>query len=97
MESLREIFIKVFDLDLPISGGQGQSVEDPIVIDLEKDGVALEYKIIQLIHELGGKKYKIERQELINQGNRQIDKISVILDDEPYGVRNFYFDITKSF
>lgn len=97
METLREIFRRVFGLDLAISGGEGRSVHDPIVIDLDNDGVALEYQVLQLLQQLDGKKYHVTSQSLIVQGERRIDKITVSDNTEPKDIRCFYFDITKSF
>ncbi|MBP9864218.1 hypothetical protein KBC54_02090 [Patescibacteria group bacterium] len=97
MESLHNVFKRVFDLDLPISGGDGQSVEDPIIIDADEGPVALEYQIIELIHQLGGKKYTFEGQSLISRGDRKIDKLSIVLDEDQEHIRSYYFDITKSF
>lgn len=97
IESLKDTIVKSFGVELPISGGDGQSVDDPIVIDAEKDAVSIEYKIIQFIHALGHKNYQIESQSLIGQAGKKIDKISVVLADEPKQTRSFYFDITKSF
>ena len=95
--SLKEVFQKVFHVDLPISGGNGQSIDDPIVIEAEKDCVALENQIIGFIKQLGGKTFKIEKQELISKEDCRIDKISIVLVDDPENYHNYYFDITKSF
>lgn len=92
---LKKTLKQIFDVDLPISGGSGQNIDDLIVIEVEKDGVKIEYQIIGFIQQLGGKSWKMEKQELIPKDGRWIDKISIVLDDDLDHYHNFYFDITR--
>ncbi len=94
---LKEVLKGYFDVDLPISGGNGQSIDDPIIIDVEKNGVKIEYQIIDLIHTIGGKSWTLERQELKPLGDRMIDILSIVLEDDPDHYRNYYFDITATY
>lgn len=92
---LKKTLKQIFDVDLPISGGSGQNIDDPIVIEVENDGVKIEYQIIGFIQKLGGKSWKMAKTELIPKDGRWIDKISIVLDDDPDHYHNFYFDITR--
>ena len=95
--NLRETIYVFFWVDLSISGGNGQSIDDPILIDVAEDWVSLEYKIIGFIQQLGNKIWRMEKQELIKKGNKYIDKISIVLDDDQTHYHNYYFDITKTY
>ncbi len=94
---IKEMIASIFHVDLPISGGNGQNVDDPIVIEAEKNGIDIENQIIGYIQQLGGKTWKKEKQELISKEDRWIDKISIVLADDPEHYHNYYFDITKSY
>lgn len=94
-ETLKETLKEVFGVDLPISGGFGQSVDDPIILDVDSDGVALEYAIIDYIQQMGMKKYWVEKQEVKFVGERKIDKVSIVLEEDQENYRNYYFDITR--
>lgn len=84
-----------FGVKLPISGGFGQNIDDPIVIDVNEDGVHIEYQIIGFIQQLGGKSWKTAKQELLQKGDHWIDKVSIVLDEDPEHYHSYYFDITK--
>lgn len=83
MENLRELFNKVFDVDLPISGGFGQSIDDPIVIHTDNStvGVKIEYQIIGFLQELAGKTWRRSQQTLIRTGEKSFDKVSILLEE----------------
>lgn len=94
---LKEVLKGYFDVDLPISGGNGQSIDAPIIIDVEKDGVRIEYQIIDLIHKLGDKSWTLEKQEIRPVGDRMIDILSIVLADDPDHYHDYYFDITATY
>lgn len=83
MENLRELFKKVFDVDLPISGGFGQSIDDPIVVHADNStvGVKMEYQIIGFLQELAGNAWHRGEQTLIRMGGKSFDKVSISLED----------------
>lgn len=93
--SLKEIIHHFFWIDLPISGWKGQSIEDPIVIDVIWNWVHIEYQVIDFIQQLGRKTWHTGKQEVIIQKDKTIDKVSIILDDDPDNYHNYYFDISK--
>jgi hypothetical protein len=97
MESLKEILNDTFEIDLPIAGGYGNSVEDAIIIECEtsKDGIAMEYKIVNYLMLLLDKSGNLERQELVHEEDKQYDKIIMSMEEDPETFYEFYFDITK--
>jgi hypothetical protein len=66
-ESVKDTIKRFFGVDLPISGGHSNSIEDAIVIHTKNsgEGVALEYQILKYIHLLGEKTWKVEKQQVI--------------------------------
>lgn len=97
MSSVKESIKKFFDVDLPISGGDGQSIDDPIIIYCDGNPAPMEYRIIGYIQELGNKAWSVGKQELIKQEGKSIDKVSIVLEDDPENYHNYYFDITQPF
>lgn len=83
--------------DLPISGGTGQSIEDPIVINVDKgeDGVAIEYRVIRFIHQFSGETWRLKKQALMQRGDKYIDKMSIVSGSDQENYINYYFDITQ--
>lgn len=95
-KTLKEILDKTYKVNLPISGGFGQSIDDLIIIEVDDlQGVSVEYTVVDLIQQLGMKEYRLVKQELIVKGDKRIDKLQIQLADEPKNVRNYYFDITR--
>ena len=97
MESLRDILRDTFEVDFAITGGYGNSPEDAIVIEYEisKDGVAMEYKIVNYLMLLLDKSGNLERQELVHEEDKHYDKIIMSLEDDPETFYEFYFDISR--
>lgn len=102
--ALRELLRNDFDVDLPISGGDGDSLDTPIVIDHKgpNDYVAIEYKILECLGIGRGIDWKIIQQTLIKHGERTIDQIKIearwttktkVITERA----NYYFDITECF
>jgi hypothetical protein len=83
---------------LPISGGNGQSQDQAVVIDSKA-----KYRLIQVQNEfisamLEGYWKKVE-QSLINIDDKKYDKITIhhFLDDGDVIERVFWFDISECF
>lgn len=96
MQNLQSTLQKFFHVSLPISGGDGQSIDDPIIINAGENPVPLEYQIIDYINQMGNKTWMMEKQELIKKDGRSIDKVSIVLEDDPRNYHNYYFDITQT-
>jgi hypothetical protein len=96
LESLKEILKDAFEVDLPISGDYGNFIDDAIVIECEtsKDGIAMEYKIVNYLMLLLDKSANLERQELVNEEDKHYDKIIMCMEDDPETFYEFYFDIS---
>lgn len=93
--TLKELINHFFWVDLPISGGKWQNIEDPIVINITGNWVSVEYEVIGFIQQMGKKIWHREKQELIKHKGRHIDKISIVLDDDPDNYHSYYFDISN--
>jgi hypothetical protein len=96
--NLRKQLKKDFGVDLQISGGLGQSIDDPIVIDKEcRDWAGTEHLVIGLIYTAYGKEYKTVETSLIEKNGRMIDKIQIEVDGDLDRYNNYYFDITSRY
>lgn len=97
METLRDILKDTFEVELPIAGGYGNSPEDAIVIESvnSKEGIAMEYKIVNYLMLLLDKSGNLERQELVQEEDKHYDKIIMSLEDDPETFYEFYFDISS--
>jgi hypothetical protein len=86
-----------FKFKAPISGGYGDSFENAIVIEMDNGdlGVDMEYKILKMIHSLGGNSWKLDHQEMIKKNGKVYDKLSIVLENNPGFFHNYYFDITR--
>ena len=100
---IRELLMKAFNKDLPISGGMGNSVEEAVVLEsagLLNDYVSLEYQVMDLISQGRDVKWELKGQELVVKDNRKYDKLTVAVkgingNPMPLHLEYHYFDITK--
>jgi len=104
MISLKKLIFKDFGLNLPISGGTGNSIEQPIIIDIDgrRDYTSIEYSVLNCIGIGRRIKWKILMQELIGHQGKMIDKIKIetteLTETEIITqIENYYFDITACF
>lgn len=94
--SLREKIKRDFGEDLDISGGGGQTIGDPIVINEScKDYVGMEYYVIKLIYSAMGVNYKVAKQTLLDNDDKKIDQIKLAVESDDDNFYNFYFDVTE--
>lgn len=87
-----------FGVDLPISGGMGDSIENAFIIEESNSGkgISIEYKILDyLFGFMGLKEWKLEKQELIEKENRYYDKLQFSWDEDKENFHSYYFDITN--
>lgn len=99
---IRDLIKQDFGKDLPISGGDGNSIDTPIVIHRKAGNkyVAMEYFILQCLGEVRQIEWKLVQQALMEHHGRQIDqmKIETIQTTEHEvitKIENYYFDITE--
>jgi hypothetical protein len=99
MDIQQHIFINTGVL-LPISGGNGQSQDQAVILGSEAKYVLieLENEIISAMLDEGYWK-KVEQSLLINNDGKKYDKIIIknYLDDGDVVERVFWFDITECF
>ena len=102
--NLKELLKKDFGVDLPISGGVGNSIDNPIVIHLAKfnDYVGTEYSVLECIGKGRGIEWKIVEQGLLSHRDKKIDKVKIetielTVDSKITQIENYYFDITECF
>ncbi len=99
---LKNLLLKDFGVDLPISGGFGNSIDNPIIIHRKgiNDYVGTENTVLKFVGAGRGVKWESIGQELLTHNGRKIDKIKIkteeITKDEIISqVENYYFDITN--
>ena len=100
---IRELLMKAFNKDLPISGGMGNSIEEAVVLESAgplNDYVSLEYQVMDLISQGRDVKWELKGQELIIKDARKYDKLTVAVkgingNPMPLMLEYHYFDITK--
>ena len=76
---LKEMLHTLFDIDLPISGGNSQSIDTPIIIDKDEpsDYVGTQYAVLKYIGLLRGVTCKTVGQLLTLHNGRYIDQIKI--------------------
>lgn len=101
---LKDLLKLDFGVDLPISGGFGNSVDNAIIIhrtDLN-DYVQTEYFILNCLGKGRCIEWKGVGQELLFHNHRKIDKIKIETIETTRNeiitqIENYYFDITECF
>jgi hypothetical protein len=101
---IKNLLLKDFGVNLPISGGLGNSIDNPIIIHREglNDYVGTEYTVLKFVGQSRGVKWEKTGQELISYNGRRIDQIKIkteVTTDEEIITQeeNYYFDITDCF
>ena len=100
---IKELLKKAFNVDLPIRGGMGNSIDQAVILesaDPLNDYVSLEYQIMDLISAGRDVSWKLEMQELVVKDCRRYDKLIVAVkgingNPMPLVLENHYFDITE--
>lgn len=102
--SVRETIKNDFGIDLPISGGWGNSIDAAVVLhhQIPNDYVSVEYEYIGCIAKYSGFKWKLISQNLVSENNKRYDVIKIEAVAENDGevrskTMNFHFDITGCF
>jgi hypothetical protein len=102
--TLKSLLEKDFNLELPISGGFGNSIENAIIIYRNgiNDYVGTEHLILKCLGIGRRIEWKKLGQELITHGSKKIDKIKIetkqFTESEIINqIENYYFDITDCF
>lgn len=101
---LKDLLNKDFEVELPISGGFGNSIENSIIIHKadKNDQVEIEHLVLKCLGNGRGVEWEILEIETCSYDERKIDKIKIktmqLTDYEIITqIENFYFDITEFF
>jgi hypothetical protein len=100
--TLKELLKQDFQADLPISGGTGNSIDNPIVIHRVgiNDYTGTERFILDCLGKGRRIKWRFLGQQLLFHEDKKIDKIKIEIlqmnETEPH-IENYYFDITECF
>ncbi len=99
---VRDLLIRDFGIDLPISGGRGSSIGDPIIINTQSAHEAswIEMEYVRCICARFGWHWRAIGREIIDDANGRIERLSCEVkypeDDQVITERrNFYFDISE--
>ncbi len=99
---LRKMLFEDFGIDFPISGGLGNSRDNPIIVHRANpnDYVGVEHGVLHCIARGRRVKIQFKQQALIIHNNRSIDQIKVQMSEEfgdhiEHTIENWYFDITE--
>jgi hypothetical protein len=102
--SLKNLLFEDFGVELPISGGTGNSIDNAIIMhrQVPNDFVSTEYYIVKCISIGRRVKWKLLRQELIEADGKYYDKLEIEVVDEKDDeivttIENYYFDITECY
>lgn len=100
--SVRDLIKRDFGIDLPISGGNGNSLGNAVVIDGANaaDFNAIEYRYLRSIGIGRGVNWEFLSSESLEKEGRKFDKLKIrtveMTDDEIVTqTENYYFDITS--
>lgn len=100
--SWKQLLFKNFGINLPISGGMGNSILNPIVIHKtdSNDYVSIEYSTITHICKLRNAKWETIGQKLITENGKTVDNIQIKIqesnqENDNSEIENFYFDFTE--
>ena len=102
--NLREMLKADFGIDFPISGGTGNSRDNPIIIHhrVPNDYVAVEYGVLRCIGVGRRVEWKLLENSLFHHLGRRIEQMKIetkhVADDMLVTrVENYYFDLTDCF
>lgn len=99
---LKELLRRDFGKDLKISGGAGNSVDDPVIIDVQSphDASWTEMEVASCIYGRLGWHWRAVGRTKLEEGGKRIEKLSCEVkylegDQLVTETRNFYFDLSS--
>ncbi len=95
MSTIREKIKEKYNIDYPISGGDGSSQDEAIIIN-DEDFVAIEYSIVKHLLLLDKKFGDFMGQKTIKKDGKIFDVLIFSHRSDPSVVKDFYFDISSS-
>jgi len=103
--TIREMLKEDFGVDLPIKGGSGNSIDNPVIL-IKTEGpnayVDVEYAYLKYLGLGRSIEWKTLSQELVFHGDRKIDKLRIETKQHTdteiiTQIEAYYFDITEVF
>jgi len=101
---IRQLLMADFDIDFPISGGPGNSRDNPIVIHMQvpNDYTSVEYGILRRLGMGRRITWKMIQQSIFEHNGRALDQLKIETKETTENevitqVENYYFDITECF
>lgn len=95
---IRRDALELLGVDMPISGGGGNSRNSPIVIeDADPSRSAYwEHQVIGFIYSMRGVDYKFEKATMEEHEGRIIEQYKLSRPDDEENYYNYYFDVTAA-
>lgn len=100
---IRDIVKYRYGIDLPIHGGSGRDIDDPIFLEITKDNniIAIEKAVLICLGVINDYDWQPISQTLHLVDNKKVDQIDIqIFEDNDlysYRIEKYYFEITKCF
>ena len=102
--NLHEMLLEDFGIDLPISGGTGNSESSPIVIHYRdpNDYVATEYTVLRMLGVGRRITWELLQEHTYEKARRRLEQMKIRAqwiegENRITQVENYYFDITECF
>lgn len=97
-QTIREIISDLFQINLPITGGNGKSIKDAIVMNVDENYVQNEYVVLEYLGFSRFMEWKVLGQKLLCIGDKRFDCITIsvydVLDNTDVWTEEYFFDIT---
>ncbi len=101
---LKQLLKDDFKIDFPISGGMGNSRDNPIIIhrQVPNDYTSVEYGILRCLGKGRGIEWKVIQQSLLSHNGRKLDQLKIETKETTENevitqIENYYFDITECY
>ena len=96
-QTIREIISDSFQINLPITGGNGKSIDDAIVMKVDQDYVHNEYMVLEYLGYYRFVDWKVLGQKLLCCGDKRFDCITIsvseVVDKSEVWTEEFFFDV----
>lgn len=95
---IRDDALRITGVDMPISGGTGNSREDPIVIDDTDPAKSSywEWRVVGFISQMRGDTVELEKATVLDIEDKKIEKFQISRVGDDGNFYNYYFDVTAS-
>lgn len=97
-DQIRKDWLRLTEVDMPISGGDGSSKDTPIVIE-DKDpsrSAYWEHQVVGFIQRMRNEDYKFEKATVEHYEGKAIEQYKLSREGDDDFFHNYYFDVTLS-